>query len=188
MITSIKCSICFLAFFPPLPLPLSLIVGTISAKNNKSNRTMGCSREVVGGTHSTKCSSQCKLPIRDRDRRSPHSWAMWVSWLSALWAQIINVRCYPTKKKYIFCSHLWAPRTFHRSRLSLYSISSSLSILLWMNCWCSAERGMDAGQKVSYKKISKPLLSPSPLLTFSAFSAQDVNLHGLLSTASRRLE
>lgn len=159
MITSIKCSICF----PPIPLPLSLILGTISAKNNKSNRMMGCSREVVGGTHSTKCSSQCKLPIRDRDRRSPHSWAMWVSSLSALWAQIINVLCYPTKKKYIFCRHLWAPCTFHRSRLSLYSISSSLSILLWMNCWCSAERGM-LDKRYHTERYQNPSFPQTPFL------------------------
>lgn len=55
----------FLGVYFHIPHPLSLIVGTISAKNNKSNRLMGCSREVAGGTHSTKCSSQCKLPIGD---------------------------------------------------------------------------------------------------------------------------
>lgn len=76
MITSIKCSIWgFFGVYFRIPHPLSLIVGTISAINNKSNRLMGCSREVAGGTHSTKCSSQCKLPIGDWARGSPHSWA-----------------------------------------------------------------------------------------------------------------
>lgn len=38
----------FFGLFFHIPHPLSLIVGTISAKNNKSNRLMGCSREEAG--------------------------------------------------------------------------------------------------------------------------------------------
>lgn len=164
MITSIKCSICLGFFPPPIPLPLSLIPGAISAKTTKSNGLTECSREVVGVTHSTKCSSQCKLPIRDWDRRS-HPWAVWVSSASALQARITNVLCYQTKNKYLFCNHLWALSTFHSSRLSFYLISSNLSILFWMNCWCSAVRRMlDKRYHIKgYKALFFPQAPPSYL-------------------------
>lgn len=151
---------------------------------------MGCSREVAGGTHSTKCSSQCKLPIGGWARGSPHSWARRVA------------HC-PRRE------HTSSPRCATRLKINTaFAITCELRALFtgadfhftwsvpaypYCSGWTAKALrpmvgGRDAGQKISYKRIQKSPFSPSPFLTLSAFSAQDANLHGLLSTSSRRLE
>jgi len=59
--------------FFSIPLPPSLILGTVSAEPTKSSGMMGCSREVAGGTRSAEGGSQRKLPSGDGERGAPHS-------------------------------------------------------------------------------------------------------------------
>lgn len=150
---------------------------------------MGCSREVAGGTHSTKCSSQCKLPIRDWARGS-HSWARRVAHCPR--REHTSSPCCATRLKIntdfaITCELrvLFTGADFHFS----WSVPAYPYCCGWTaEVLLPRMGGGMLDKRYHIKGLQKSPFSPSPLLTLSAFSAQDANLHGLLSTSSRRLE